>query len=255
MVAWAWKGNGGTTTSHSSGDNSANHASVSQANQTAGFSIVTYTGDTSGNPTKMNHGLGKTPRMIIVKSRSASGSWAVYHEDTNTGSSYNHALFLSSSNARTSANNAYWGSDTMVLNDNLFSVNNSTETNTNSVTYVAYLFAEIEGYSKFGKYSGNGSSDGTYVFLGFRPAFIMTKRSDSSGNWYINDSARSPSNSTDLFGGNLYADQQNAESGNGMDMLSNGFRIRNTDSSQNASGGVYIYMAFAEQPFKFSNAR
>ena len=220
LVAWAWKGNGGTTTSHSSGDNSANHASVSQANQAAGFSIVTYTGDVSGNPTKMNHGLGKTPRMIIVKSRSASGSWAVYHENTNTGSSYNHALFLSSSNARTSANNAYWGSDTMVLNDNLFSVNNSTETNTNSVTYVAYLFAEIEGYSR-----------------------------------YINDSARSPSNSTDLFGGNLYADLQNAESGNGMDMLSNGFRIRNTDSSQNASGGVYIYMAFAEQPFKFSNAR
>ena len=255
LVAWAWKGNGGTTTSHSSGDNSANHASVSQANQTAGFSIVTYTGDVSGNPTKMNHGLGKTPRMIIVKSRSASGSWAVYHENTNTGSSYNHALFLSSSNARTSANNAYWGSDTMVLNDNLFSVNNSTETNTNSVTYVAYLFAEIEGYSRFGGYVGNGSTAGTFIYTGFRPAFIMTKRSDSSGNWYINDSARSPLNSTDLFGGNLYADLQNAESGNGMDMLSNGFRIRNTDSSQNASGGVYIYMAFAEQPFKFSNAR
>ena len=255
LVAWAWKANGGTTTSHSSGDNSANHASVSQANQTAGFSIVTYTGDTSGNPTKMNHGLGKTPRMIIVKSRSASGSWAVYHEDTNTGSSYNHALFLSSSNARTSANNAYWGSDTMVLNDNLFSVNNSTETNTNSVTYVAYLFAEIEGYSRFSKYTGNGSSDGTFVYTGFEPAFIMTKRSDSSGNWYINDSGRSPLNPTSSFGANLYADLQNAESGNGMDMLSNGFKIRNTDGSQNASGGTYIYMAFAENPFKFSNAR
>ena len=93
------------------------------------------------------------------------------------------------------------------------------------------------------------------MHLGFEPAFIMTKRSDSSGNWYINDSARSPANPTSSFGGNLYADLQNAESGNGMDILSNGFKIRNTDSSQNASGGTFIYMAFAENPFKFSNAR
>ena len=114
---------------------------------------------------------------------------------------------------------------------------------------IAYAFAEVEGFSKFGNYTGNGSTDGPFVWCGFRPAWVMTKKTNATGNWYMNDSARSPANPTSSFGANLYADLTNAESGSGMDILSNGFKIRNTDSSQNTSGGTYIFMAFAENPF------
>jgi len=252
-VAWNWKANGGSTSSHSSGDNSANHASVSQANQTAGFSIVTYTGDTSGNPTKMNHGLGKTPRMIIVKSRSAAGSWAIYHENMNPSTSYNHAMFLDTDADKTSAANSQWGGNAMVLNDNLFSVNNSTETNTNSTTYVAYCFAEVEGFSKFSSYTGNGSDDGAFVYTGFRPAFLMTKLVGAGENWHIFDSTRSTSNVTIS---RLIADDVTAENNNDsiLDFLSNGFKFREDNAGWNGSG-TYIYMAFAEAPFKYANAR
>ena len=255
-VAWNWKANGGSTSSHSSGDNSANHASVSQANQTAGFSIVTYTGDTSGNPTKMNHGLGKTPRMIIVKSRSAAGSWAIYHENMNPSTSYNHAMFLDTDADKTSAANSQWGGNAMVLNDNLFSVNNSTETNTNSTTYVAYCFAEVEGFSKFGGYTGTGGSgavDGVFIYTGFRPAFLMTKLVGSGENWHMFDSTRSTSN---VVTSRLIADDVTAENNNDsiLDFLSNGFKFREGNTGWNGTGS-YIYMAFAEAPFKYALAR
>ena len=117
--------------------------------------------------------------------------------------------------------------------------------------HIAYCFAEVEGYSSIDSYTGNGSADGTFIYTGFRPAWVITKRTDSSGNWYINDEKRPLYNVTVP----LYADLANAEGGNGIDLLSNGFKIRNADSSQNASGGTYIYMAFAENPFKNANAR
>ena len=132
---------------------------------------------------------------------------------------------------------------------------NASGTGNTAGDYVAYFFASIEGFSKFGKYTGNGSSNGTFIYTGFRPAWVVTKRTDTTGNWYINDSARSSLNPTDSYGDNLYADLANAESGNGMDILSNGFKIRNTDASQNASNGVYMYLAFAEIPFKYAYGR
>ena len=241
MVAWCWKGNGGTPVSNTQGSLTCNV----QANADAGFSIVTWTGDGNASVT-LGHGLNAKPELIIYKGRENSYSWPTWFKTfgTSTGS------FIDTSNQP--------GSFARVKSEPTTTVIPNAElnyTNTNGEGSIAYVFHSVEGYSKIGSYTGNGSSDGVFVYLGFRPAWIITKKVSGSGNWYINDSARSPSNSTDLFGGNLYADLQNDESGNGMDMLSNGFKIRNTDGSQNTSGGTYLYMAFAEQPFKFSNAK
>jgi len=248
FVVWTWKANGGTlTTNDASSTGIGTIDSVFQANGTSGFSIVTYTG--TGSAGTIRHGLSVAPSMVIIKNR-AGGSvpnWVIGQDQSGfTGQMYFDTGAFSTNSG--SFNNT-------APTTSVVSINTDSTVNQSTKTYVMYCFANVEGYSKIGKYTGNGSSDGTFVYTGFRPAFIMTKRSDSSGNWYINDSARSPFNSTDLFGGNLYADLNNVESGNGMDILSNGFKIRNTDSSQNASGGTYIYMAFAEQPFLFSNAR
>ena len=120
---------------------------------------------------------------------------------------------------------------------------------------MVYCFRSIEGYSSFGEYTGNGSTDGAFVYCGFRPAFIITKKTSGTGNWYINDTTRATYNPTSTSAGNLYADLDNAEGGNGMDILSNGFKIRNTDSSQNASAATYVFLAFAENPQKYANAR
>jgi len=271
-VAWSWKANGGTTTSHSAGDNSATEASVSQANTTSGFSIVTYTGDTSGHgstyPSTFNHGLGKTPRMIWTKSRSTNYSWAVYHEDMNTGSSYNHTIELDSSDARSSANNAYWGGNTMTLNNNLFSIGSDNTTGANGVTYVAYLFADVEGYSKIGKYTGNGDNDGPFVYTGFRPAWVLIKNITSALNWSLYDDTRFGVGTTQTINpvmSHIVVNNNNAEfdsvSYPTIDIVSNGFKVRiggtGSTIAQNlnkSSSDVFIYMAFAHQPFKYANA-
>jgi len=245
-VAWNWKA-GGTAVTNTQGD----IQSQVSANTDAGFSVVTYTGSVSGSPSTIGHGLGKTPRMIIVKPRSASGNWAVYHEDLNPSSSYNHAIFLNLTNQKSSATNAYWGGNTMTLNNNLFSVNNSTETNTNGVTYVAYCFAEIEGFSKFGVYSSNSSPDGPMIFTGFRPKFVLIKKTDGSASWWIVDAVRDTYNPTDSY---LLPDSNKLDrTYTTADFLSNGFKIRNTSTAFNS--GTHIYMAFAETPFKYANAR
>ena len=146
----------------------------------------------------------------------------------------------------------FW--DSTAPTSTVWTVSDSDYVNT-AHNYVCYAIAPVEGFSRVGTYTGNGSTDGVFIYTGFRPAWIITKRTDSSGNWYMNDTARSPGNPTDSFGDNLYAELNNAESGNGMDILSNGFKIRNTDASQNTSNGTYIYLAFAEVPFKYANGR
>jgi hypothetical protein len=245
-VAWNWKANGGTTSSNTDGT----ITSTVQASTDAGFSIATYTG--TGSAGTIGHGLGKKPSMYWTKNRDdGTQSWLVYHEKVASDPETDY-LILNRTDA-TADDSSVWN-DTAPTTS-VFSVGSATSSNGSSDNMLAYVFAEIEGYSKFGSYTGNGSTDGTFIFTGFRPAWVMTKRTNSTGNWYMNDSARSPANPTSSFGANLYADLSNAESGNGMDMLSSGFKIRNTDTSQNASGSTYIYMAFAEQPFKFSNAR
>ena len=239
LVSWNWKANGGTTTAFS--ESGSNPGGTYQKNETAGFSVVTYTG--TGTAGEVTHGLTTQPQVVIVKRRDASGAWATYHESAGiTGT-----LFLNESTAKgdtTAYFHTGWGAATK------FPIGTNAITNADDGTYVAYAFAEVQGYSKFGSYVGNGSANGPFVYLGFKPAFIMTKRTDSAGGWVISDLKRSGYN-----GGNkeLFANLDQAEdSDSRYDLLSNGFKIRVNYASSNASGGTFIYMAFAENPFTTS---
>jgi len=241
-VAWQWKANGAP-----SSNTSGSITSTVSVNATAGFSVVTYTG-TGANAT-VGHGLGVAPRMIIVKARNSAGwLWAVYHASVgNTG-----YLRLQSTDATTT--DTTWQNTTPT--SNVFSIGTQGHVNFNSsTTYVAYCWAEIAGFSRFTSYTGNGSTDGTFIFLGFRPKFVLVKRTDTSGtSWVMNDTARDTYNVASLY---LQANVSDAEGtlNPTMDILSNGFKIRTTNSSWNANGGTYIVAAFAENPFKNSNAR
>jgi len=237
-VAWQWKANGGTTSSNTDGS----ITSTVQANQDAGFSIVTYT--TAGSTATIGHGLGAKPDVILLKKRNGAISWYVRH--VSTGTSY---LNLNLTSAAVSNPAATW--TTTEPTTSVYSIGTSTDFNISGGEYVAYCFAEKQGYSKFGKYVGNGSTNGTFVYTGFKPAFIMCKRTDGAGNsWDMHDSARDPSNPS---GTTFYADTAGAElTGNNVDLLSNGFKQRDTSANRNGSGNTYIYMAFAENPFTTS---
>ena len=250
-VAWLWKANGGTTTTNDASSTGVGTIdSVIQANTTAGFSIVTYTG--TGSVGSYAHGLGTKPELIITKERNNAENWLFYtHADDQA------YLYLNLNNARSTGNNQQrFGNDSSVVQptSTIVSIGTAEDINTSSSTYVAYLFAEIEGYSKFGSYTGNGNADGTFVFTGFRPAWVLIKQTNSTGSWLIHDNKRSPFNVIDE---DLFANLASAESDNGVDkdFLSNGFKHRASHSAVNGSSSTYIYMAFAEQPFKFSNAR
>jgi hypothetical protein len=239
-VAWQWKATGATV----SNTNGSITSTVS-ANTTAGFSIVTYTG--TGTTGTVGHGLGSTPQLIINKIRltSAGENWPVY--TTTTGPT--NYLALGSTIASSAA--TIWNNTAPT--SSVFSVLGGNWANINGNTYITYCFVSVDGYSKIGSYTGNGSADGPFVYLGFRPRFLMIKRTDSTGNWFMQDSSVNKSN---LVTNYLYADSSAAEATNGaIDFLSNGFKLRNTYATQNPSGGTIIYVAFAENPFKYSNAR
>lgn len=229
-VAWQWKANGGTTATNSDGSTDA----TVQANTDAGFSIVTFTTD-GGNET-YGHGLGVKPDIVLVKSRSGAGSW-IYMTDVIDGSV--DYLLLNGTNAAADLSYGAFTSSTFQYNDN------------NAITQIAYCFAEKQGYSKFGKYVGNGSTDGPFVYTGFKPAFVIIKRTDQPVNWDMFTGKISPFNKiTDRLRANL-PDAENT----GLDRLnffSNGFKMINNYTSGNTSGGTYIYMAFAENPFTTS---
>ena len=246
-VAWNWKANGGTTSSNGDGSKT----STVQANTTAGFSIVLYSGDTSSFT--VGHGLNSAPEWVIVKSRTHSERWAVFHTSISDQYIYLNENFAGET---TNADERFGNSTSVVVpNSTVVTLGaNNSDVSKNGENYVMYCFHSVEGYSKFGSYTGNGDADGAFVYTGFRPAWVMSKGKTTTSNWYMNDTARSPFNPTNTPAGNLYADLPNVESGNGIDILSNGFKIRHGGDS-NASSVVYIYMAFAEQPFKFSNAR
>ena len=243
FVAWQWKA-GGTAVSNTAGSITS---SVS-ANTTAGFSVVTFS-MASGNNT-VGHGLGVTPSIIILKERNAIASWLVFHGSVCTTTS--QYLSLNQTITLSTFTNT-WG--TALPTSSVFSVT-SGATATTGNTVVAYCFAPVAGYSAFGSYTGNGSADGPFVYTGFRPRFVITKSADATagvGDWTIHDTSRLPYNTNDL---RLFANASNAEStSEAMDMNSNGFKIRATNSNCNTSGGGYIYMAFAENPFKYANAR
>ena len=246
-VAWCWKAGGAAVT-----NTSGSLTSQVSANTTAGFSIVTYTG-TASNAT-VGHGLGKKPSFIILKESYSPGNsysnWQVYHSSLGA----TQRLQLSLSDAADTASNIW--NDTEPTSD-VFSIGTSGAMSENGGTYVAYCWAEIEGFSKFGKYIGNGNSDGPFVYLGFKPAWVLIKRTTTDGYyWTLFDNARKPTNPVNHT---LNPDQVNAEvtdGGNGqIDFLSNGFKCRNTDGGINSDGVTYVYMAFAESPFQTANAK
>ena len=243
-VAWYWKCNGGTTTSFIESGN--NPGGTIQTNTTAGFSIITTTG--TGATGTIAHGLGAVPEIIISKQRSNAENWAIYH-GSNTSAPETEILTLNTNDA--TADNANGYNDTAPTSS-VFTVHTKNEVNTDARTYVHYVFAPIQGYSKFGSYTGNGSTDGPFVYTGFKPAWVMIKATASTGGasaWRIADNKRSSSGSNPVEK-QLEADTSNAEdSGNDVDLLSNGFKVRSTAAQWNASGVSIIYMAFAESPF------
>lgn len=245
-VGWQWKASGSTVS-----NTQGSITSTVSANTTAGFSIVTYTGNGTVGAT-VGHGLGVTPGMVIVKSRSATADWPVKILPFMTGG---QRLELSTTNAITTeaaGSGSLWNATNP--NSTVITLGNQAMTNTNGTTYVAYCFAPISGYSAFGSYTGNGSTDGPFVYCGFRPRWLIIKRSDGVDSWVIEDSSRDTYNVNTKY---LLADSSVAEGTASpaalRDFLSNGFKAKSTN--QNASGGTYIYAAFAENPFTIARAR
>jgi hypothetical protein len=241
IVSWNWLASN-TTASNTDGS----ITSTVSANTTSGFSIVSYTGNGSAGAT-VGHGLGSTPKMIIVKRRNTAAQWNVYHESLgNTG-----ALYLNDTIAFNVVA-GFWN-DTSP-NSTTFTLGTDAAGNGSGDTYIAYCFADVKGFSKFGSYTGNGNADGTFVYTGFKPAYLMIKQSSAAGEgWHILDNKRSGANG-DME--RLLANSANAESNYSglLDLVSNGFKTRTSDAGVNASSATYIYMAFAENPFVTSTS-
>jgi len=237
-VAWTWDA-GSSTVSNTDGT----ITSQVRANPSAGFSVVTYTG-TDANAT-VGHGLGITPELLLVKNRTTSFDWAVYHSALG-GTKY---LKLNTTDQAVTASGRWSNTDPTTT---VFSVGNSTATG-NSDNYVAYCFAPVEGYSAFGSYTGNGSVDGPFVFTNFHPRWVLIKRTDTTSNWTIIDTERQGYN---VDNDPLYANLSDIEGTTDLaDILSNGFKLRSANVGVNASAGTYIYASFAEQPFSLARAR
>jgi hypothetical protein len=233
-VGWAWDAGSSTVT-----NTQGSISSQVRANASAGFSIVTYTG--TGSNATVGHGLGVAPSFVIVKRRSNADDWLVYVSAL--GNSY---LRLQSTDASTSASAAVWNNT--APSSSVFSVGTSSGVNASSSTYVAYCFAPVAGYSSFGSFSANNSSDGNFIYLGFRPRWIMTKQtSGGGGNWFILDTARNTYNvMNNILDANLSDAERNA---NIWDATANGMKLRI------ALSGDFIYAAFAEHPFQYARAR
>ena len=236
-VSWQWKANGGTTASNTDGS----VTSTVQANTEAGFSIVTYTG--TGSNATIGHGLGVAPKMIIQKNRDETQPWWTYVEFIGAGGQ----LRLNGTNAAGSDGGVLWNSTAPT--SSVFSVGDNTGTNGSSDKCIAYCFAEKQGYSKIGKYIGNGNANGTFVYTGFKPAWVMLKRTDNASgtDWGIHDAKRSPFNTTIAH---LNANDANAEgnyTSTALDFVSNGFKVRTNNPYANASGGTYFYYGFCRE--------
>jgi hypothetical protein len=241
MVTWGWKANGS-----GSANTDGSISSTVSANTTSGFSIVTYTGNGTDGAT-VGHGL-TSPKLILIKSRGAATPWIMFGYPNHPSFSTDGSLLQlesTSTMADSSTKEASIGASTVTF------VDAGGDINASGVDFVMYCFQEKQGYSKFGSYIGNGNADGTFVYTGFKPAFVIHKRTDTGASWMMYDNKRQTINPKDQT---LFADLNNAESGgDAVDFLSNGFKQRSTGASQNASGGTYIYMAFAEAPLVGTN--
>ena len=257
MVIWNWKVGGGSPSSYT--PNGASAGVSMQRNSTSGISIVTYNGTGTGTGAGdqlLGHGLqvndvDTKPDMMIIKARNYAGTWKVWHKDMG-GALTTDFLTLNTNSGTASTSDNVW--DNAVPTSTLFPVGYDWDVNKNGSTYVGYFFGSVEGYSKFGSYTGNGDVDGTFVYLGFKPAWIMIKRVDTNGSWLIYDNVRNPFNVLTHYN---FADLNNQEGNDGkVDFVSNGFKQRSPASytDDNANNGKYIYLSFAENPFKYSNA-
>jgi len=233
FASWNWLA-GGSASSNTDGDITS---SVS-ANTTAGFSIVSWTSNGS-NTNGVGHGLADTPKIIFYKSRnSVSGAWYIWINQL-VDSSHDF-LVLNNSNAKVDIDTSTYGTPSSTTISNFGFANNEN--------MIAYCFTDIKGFAKHGSYTGNGNADGTFVYTGFKPAWVMRKvATGGTGSWNIYDTKREPANVMDK---ELFANSNSAEgSFTQMDFLSNGFKFRTSNSAGNGSGQTYIYMAFAESPF------
>ena len=243
MVAWCWKAGEGNTVTNTDGS----ITSQVSVNQDAGFSIASWTGNGISGAT-LGHGIGKIPKFIIVQTRQGTNNRdkPVYHVSTGT----NYATVLNSTSAGYTSS-AFWNNT--APSSTVVTLGNDQNTNQNTSTYIAYCWAEVEGFSKFGSYVGNESTDGPFIYCGFKPAFVLVKSSTSVSNWLIMDNARNSTNPVDL---DLYANLTNIETQYArFDYVSNGFKVRNTSGEMNTSGETYIFAAFAESPFSTANAK
>ena len=239
-VSWNWKANGGTTTAGAGNDTIA--TSTHQANTTAGFSIVTYTGEQANKTVK--HGLSTALDMLLVKNRETTKDWRMWFK----GFSGTERLQLNDDSAKATTNTSWNGT---VPSSSVFSLGNDTNTNTTGDTFVAYCFHAVQGYSSFGTYTGNGNADGPFIYLGFKPAWVMFKNLTAGHDWRILDNKRNTfnSNNKDLRPNTSAVDS----AGSDMDFLSNGIKMRDTDGDLNEDGASHVYMAFAESPCVTSN--
>tara|TARA_R100001463_G_scaffold136093_1_gene200640 strand:- start:2212 stop:3252 length:1041 start_codon:yes stop_codon:yes gene_type:complete len=237
-VAWQWKANGGTTSSNGAGS----ITSTVQANTTAGFSVVSYVGN-GVNGASVGHGLTAIPSVIIFKRTDGVRNWMVYHQAIGP----TKATFLDLS-AAADTDSVYFSNTAPT--SGIFYLGTNNKGNGDGTAYIAYCFAEKQGYSKFGSYTGNGSADGSFVYTGFSPAWVVVKRTDSGNNWHMHDNKRAPYNSNNKT---LYPNLNNPEATEDFDMLSNGFKLRESGGGYNADGGTYIYMAFAQNPLVATN--
>jgi hypothetical protein len=239
MVGWQWQAGQGSNTTNTTGT----ITSTVSVNATAGFSIVSYTTQSSGTGT-VGHGLGVAPSMIILKNTALNNNWIVYHASVGA-SAY---LYLNTTAATQSDSSVFNGT---TPTSTVFSMGTGEA---GSLPTIVYCWAQVAGFSQFGSYTGNGSADGPFVYTGFRPKFVLIKQSSNPGEWIIWDTTRSPSNFVGAF---LLAESSAAEGASAeyLDLLSNGFKIRTTNATLNTNGNTSIYMAFAENPFKYANAR
>ena len=246
-ASWNWKA-GTSFTNDASSTGIGTIDSTGSVNTDAGFSIISYTG--TGSNGTIAHGLGSAPQVVLLKERNGTNNWLMSHQPLSASlGDYTRFMTLNSTGAVSGAGNVVFQGS--AFTSSVFNVGTSAGSNRNGGTYIAYCFAEKQNYSKFNLYTGNGNADGPFTYLGFKPAFIMIKRTDVAKNWYINDNLRYGYNPSNPY---LSPNLSAAETGGTeIDILSNGFKIRASGTGHNQSGGTYIYMAFAENPFVASN--